>query len=219
MIEGIIFSKEVLCSGFGGLQMEDGITRRERKKIHSKKAIVKAAVKLFSNKGFQETSVADIMNEADLGIGTFYNYFESKDEILKSLLQEIVEQIELSFAALLEEQGTSAAHVLAETVRFTAELLDKNRFVLPLFLRAADRSALPKEAMHPAGTTPFKAIFDKIIQTGQARGEFRQDIPAEIVTEMFHSVYQASSFSSLPFSFSENVGYKLDLILSGLRKN
>ena len=91
MIEGIIFSKEVLCSGFGGLQMEDGITRRERKKIHSKQAIVKAAVKLFSNKGFQETSVADIMNEADLGIGTFYNYFESKDEILKSLLQEIVE--------------------------------------------------------------------------------------------------------------------------------
>ncbi|MBP2633238.1 MAG: putative TetR family transcriptional regulator, partial [Firmicutes bacterium] len=81
--------------------MVDSINRRERKKINSKKAIVDAAVKLFSQKGYQETAVADIMNEADLGIGTFYNYFQSKEEILKSLLSEIVEEINAFYETLL----------------------------------------------------------------------------------------------------------------------
>jgi len=44
------------------------------------------------------------MNEADLGIGTFYNYFESKDEILKSLLNEIVEEIRTSFESSLQQE-------------------------------------------------------------------------------------------------------------------
>ncbi|MGL5270543.1 MAG: TetR/AcrR family transcriptional regulator [Selenomonadaceae bacterium] len=198
--------------------MEENITRRERKKIHSKKSIVEAAVKLFSQKGYQETSVADIMNEADLGIGTFYNYFESKDEILKNLLQAIVEEIRESFESSLRQGEKPAAQVLADTVKLTASLLDRNRFVLPLFLRAADRSALPKEAVHTASAPPFKMIFDRIILAGQNNGEFRQDIPAPLITEMFHSVFQAASFSSLELSFMENVSYKLDLILAGIAK-
>ena len=71
--------------------MDEKISRRERKKIQSKQAILQASVHLFSTKGFQDTSIADIMNEADLGIGTFYNYFESKEEVLKSLLNGLVE--------------------------------------------------------------------------------------------------------------------------------
>lgn len=198
--------------------MEENITRRERKKIHSKKSIVESAIKLFSQKGYQETSVADIMNEADLGIGTFYNYFESKDEILKNLLQTIVEEIRESFESSLRQGEKPAARVLADTVKLTASLLDKNRFVLPLFLRAADRSALPKDAVHTVAAPPFKMIFDRIILAGQNNGEFRQDIPAPLITEMFHSVFQAASFSSLELSFMENVSYKLDLILAGIAK-
>ena len=198
--------------------MEENITRRERKKIHSKKSIVEAAVKLFSQKGYQETSVADIMNEADLGIGTFYNYFESKDEILKNLLQAIVEEIRESFESSLRQGEKPAAQVLADTVKLTASLLDKNRFVLPLFLLAADRSALPKDAVHTAAAPPCKMICDRIILAGQNNGEFRQDIPAPLITEMFHSVFQAASFSSLELSFMENVSYKLVLILAGIAK-
>jgi AcrR family transcriptional regulator len=193
----------------------DSINRRERKKINSKKAIVDAAVKLFSQKGYQETAVADIMNEADLGIGTFYNYFQSKEEILKSLLSEIVEEINQFFETLLKEPKP-ASEVLTEMCLLTAKILDKNRFVLPLFLSAANKSAMPKEHMHPASGLTFKSIFDSIIKNGQETGEFRQDIPAELITEMFHSVFQAASFSSLEMSFMTNIQYKLTLILDGI---
>ena len=74
--------------------MEEKMGRRERKKLLSRKAILDAAVREFSRKGFKETSVADIMNAADLGIGTFYNYFESKEEILMCLLGRLVHEVD-----------------------------------------------------------------------------------------------------------------------------
>ena len=41
--------------------MDEKISRRERKKIHSKRVILEAAVKCFGKKGFQDTSIAEIM--------------------------------------------------------------------------------------------------------------------------------------------------------------
>ena len=64
---------------------------------------------------------------------------------------------------------------------------------------------------------PFKDLFDEIIQSGQANGEFRTDIPAEIITEMFHSLFQTASFSSLPIKYQDNIRYKLNLILTGIK--
>ena len=195
--------------------MDEKISRRERKKIHSKRVILEAAVKCFGKKGFQETSIAEIMNEADLGIGTFYNYFESKEDILKCLLGGIVDELREAMEQLTQQKLPAAA-VLEKMVVLTAQLLDDNRFVLPLFLSAANRSALPEGGGHPGGAPAFKTIFAHIIQQGQDTGEFRQDIPAGIITEMFHSVFQAASFSSLELSFTDNVRFKLRLMMDGI---
>ena len=195
--------------------MDEKISRRERKKIHSKRVILEAAVKCFGKKGFQDTSIAEIMNEADLGIGTFYNYFESKEDILKCLLGGIVDELREAMEQLTQQKLPAAA-VLEKMVVLTAQLLDDNRFVLPLFLSAANRSALPEGGGHPGGAPAFKTIFAHIIQQGQDTGEFRQDIPAGIITEMFHSMFQAASFSSLELSFTDNVRFKLRLMMDGI---
>ena len=62
---------------------EKKLGRRERKKIASRKAILAAAKQEFVRQGYKETSIADIMERADLAVGTFYKYFSSKEEILK----------------------------------------------------------------------------------------------------------------------------------------
>ena len=69
--------------------LEEKMGRRERKKMQSRRAILEAAISEFSKKGYKETSVADIMSAADFGIGTFYNYFSSKEELLFSLLSRL----------------------------------------------------------------------------------------------------------------------------------
>lgn len=196
--------------------MVKSMNRRERKKINSKKAIIDAAVALFIKQGYSETSIAEIMNEADLGLGTFYNYFQSKEEILKYFLGDIIAKTNQSFISLSKE-AKNAAEILTEMFLFTGRMLDQNRFVLPLFLSSVHKGTGTKtSSAPPTDRLTFKTIFDGIITEGQQKGEFRKDIPAEVITEMFHSIFQAASFSSLDITFMENIEYKLKLILDGL---
>lgn len=195
--------------------MADSINRRERKKLHSKQAIMDAAVTLFVQKGYSKTSIAEIMNEADLGLGTFYNYFQSKEDILKHFLAEIINKTNKFYISLSKEPKASA-EILTEMFLFTGRILDQNRFVLPLFLSTAHKGGVTKALKPPSDGLTFKSIFNNIIKEGQHKGEFRQDIPAEVITEMFHSVFQAASFSSLDISFMQNIEFKLKLILDGL---
>ena len=198
------------------INLEHTLSKREAKKIQSKKTIIQSAIVLFAQKGLKDTSIADIMQASNLGIGTFYNYFQSKDDLLSSLLIKLAMDIRQHYLESLN-QDKKQAEILEGLVLYTATLLDQNRFILPLFMRAVDKSAL---AIKPSASIkkplPFKDIFDEIIHTGQDNGEFRNDIPAEIITEMFHSLFQSASFSSLPIKYQDNIRYKLNLILSGI---
>ena len=199
--------------------MAEKIGRRERKKLLSRKAILDAAVAEFSSKGYKETSVADIMSAADLGIGTFYNYFQSKEEILIELLGRMVHDVDEELAAMRAVRSP-AREQLAAGCRITAKFLDENRYVLPLFLSAADHSGIPeglKKMPSKVHTSGFKPVFTKILKEGQENGELRQDVPAELIAEMFHSIYQAAAFSKLNVSFQENVAMKTNILLDGIQ--
>src|SRR5260370_22790552 len=56
--------------------------RRQRRSADIRERLFQAALQLFAEKGFTETTVEDITNAADVGKGTFFNYFPSKDHIL-----------------------------------------------------------------------------------------------------------------------------------------
>src|SRR2546421_10207662 len=56
--------------------------RRQRRSAEIRERPFRAALKLFSEKGLAETAVEDITNAADVGKGTFFNYFPSKEHIL-----------------------------------------------------------------------------------------------------------------------------------------
>src|SRR5947207_4896815 len=59
--------------------------RRQRRSADIRERLFRAALDLFAQKGFAETTVEDITEAADLGKGTFFNYFPSKDHILLAL--------------------------------------------------------------------------------------------------------------------------------------
>src|SRR4029077_4159876 len=56
--------------------------RRQRRSAEIRERLFRAALKLFAEKGFAETTVEDVTNAADVGKGTFFNYFPSKEHIL-----------------------------------------------------------------------------------------------------------------------------------------
>lgn len=59
-----------------------------------KKQIIDAAHQLFIEKGFASTSIQDILNKAQIAKGTFYNYFNSKNECLHAILEFVQEEVE-----------------------------------------------------------------------------------------------------------------------------
>ena len=74
-------------------------------KRRNEQAILSAAISLFANKGFEETSISDIVNGSNLARGTFYNYFSSKEEIWDKFMENFISEINLT---LIEERKLAA---------------------------------------------------------------------------------------------------------------
>ena len=196
--------------------MAEKISLRKQKKVQARQKILLAAAQQFESQGFANTSIADIMQGARLGVGTFYNYFRSKEDVLLTLAKNLREDMEEKILSVGNVNQSSAELLKLCCVR-TAKLIDENRFILPLFLSASERSDKPEQI--PESLSPgFKELFDKIVLRGQERGEFRDDVPTNIISEMIHSIYQTTAFSKLEISFQENIRLKVKILLDGIKR-
>jgi AcrR family transcriptional regulator len=157
--------------------------RRERRTVETRERLFRAALDLFAKKGFTETTVEDITESADVGKGTFFNYFPSKDHIL------------LAFGEMQLTKLESAV----EEARHTGESM-------PQFLRSLGVRMTQEPTRHPGiirtllqaylSTTPVRAamldlqkrvhaLHTEIVRLGQERGEIRRDLPASEIAHVF----------------------------------
>jgi len=98
---------------------------RERKKERTRQALVNAALRLFAEKGFDKTTIAEVADAADVSPRTFFAYFPSKESVLFSTAP--LKQ-ELSGSVLLEPRsGEPPAGLLLRA--FLAVLQEDNDFV------------------------------------------------------------------------------------------
>src|SRR6202522_3516115 len=68
--------------------------RRERRRVETRERIFRAALELFAQHGFLETTVEDITEAADVGKGTFFNYFPTKEHVLATFGSERLAALE-----------------------------------------------------------------------------------------------------------------------------
>lgn len=195
--------------------MTERIGLRSRKKFQARQKILNAAAQLFEVHGFANTSIAGIMQASGLGVGTFYNYFSSKEEVLLTLAKNLREDVEKNISAA-DAINRSSCELLELCCMSTAKIIDENRFILPLFISAGEHSDKPEQI--PKSLSPgFGEMFEEIILRGQSCGEFRADVPPNIISEMIHSIYQTTAFSKLDISFRENIRLKIKILLDGIK--
>ncbi|HEX4466667.1 MAG TPA: helix-turn-helix domain-containing protein [Solirubrobacteraceae bacterium] len=94
----------------GGPQVSGG--RVERRKARTNAALIAAARSLFAAQGVEPTTIAEIAGRADVAVGSFYNYFATKDELLKALLEAALSE-QLAALKSRQAQTSDAAEVIS----------------------------------------------------------------------------------------------------------
>lgn len=70
------------------------LTRHQRHRLKTRKAIIQAAVELVLEKGYDTVTVQDITDRADIGRGTFYIHFKDKEEVVWTAIQDLCLDLE-----------------------------------------------------------------------------------------------------------------------------
>lgn len=193
------------------------LSRRERKKDETRRRIFKAAVKLFRDKGFGETTVDDITEKADVGKGTFFNYFPRKEAVLGYLSEVWLAEAEASAEAILAAP-TPARDKLTELIcGFAAEYEEDRELSSYVIVESLNRAFEPNEDMHRR----WHELFDRVIEQGQATGEFRRDLDPDRAHMVLEGVYMSTLFHWLKcsdgeFDLQDELRARLALVFDGL---
>lgn len=166
--QGKVPASRVPGSGEAASAGKEPRTARGRKTL---RAILDAAAVEFGEKGFHEGSISGITRRAGVALGSFYTYFDSKDDVFRALVRDMSEQVREHVApALKDAPGQIAAEqaALLAFIRFARthkeiyRIIDEAEFVDPESFR-----------MHYATTAERIA---KRLRAAAGRGEVRSDV-------------------------------------------
>lgn len=102
------------------------LSRTERKRQRTRASLIEATQKLACRDGCEKISVQDITEEADVGLGTFYNYFEHKQAIFEAVLDDIQQMFDSQldrFRSTLNDP----AMLMAATLKYTFQQAQHNQ--------------------------------------------------------------------------------------------
>src|ERR1700722_6546312 len=157
--------------------------RRQRRSAETRERLFRSALDLFAKKGFTETTVEDITEAADVGKGTFFNYFPSKDHILLAFGEMQLGKLEAAI-----EMARSANEPMPEFLRALGTRMTQEPTRNPAIIRALLQAYLSttqvREAMIDLQNR-VHALHTQMIQLGQDRGEIRSDLPAADIAYVF----------------------------------
>jgi AcrR family transcriptional regulator len=157
--------------------------RRQRRSAETRERLFRAALRLFADKGFAETTVEDITNAADVGKGTFFNYFPSKEHILIAFSDMQLNKLKITVEQMREKPEPMRSFFRSMTLRMTeepAKAPDVVRAILQANLSSSSVRSVMRERNGRA-----EGLLTQLVQIGQERGEFRRDLPALELAQVF----------------------------------
>src|SRR6184192_379755 len=149
-------------------------SRRERRSADIRERLFRSALALFAKKGFAETTVEDITEAADVGKGTFFNYFPSKDHILIAFGEMQLAKLEAAVEAARRTNEPMPQFLGSLGVRMTEEPT-RNPEIIRALLRAYLSTTPVREAMLDLQKRVL-AIHTQMIRLGQEQGQIRNDL-------------------------------------------
>jgi AcrR family transcriptional regulator len=154
----------------GSVAETASVNRGARRRARTRARLIEAARLLFARQGVEATRINEITEEADVGFGSFYNHFASKDEIVEAVLAEAVEAQGAAVDALTRELDDPAT-VVAVAHRYFVDLARRDPDWAWLLVRL--------DISHQVALRALGPFAQRDLRRGLEAGRF--DVPDAVV--------------------------------------
>jgi len=173
------------------------LSRREREKKRHKEEILGAALRLFSEKGFHNVLMQEIAEESEFGIGTLYNFFESKEQLFVELMKTGIEKFGQLLIPILDSNKEEEKK-LSEFIQAHVDLIENNIEFIRLYTSqyGTTTSAMPilQDISIDLGAIITKKL-ESIIRMGTQKQIFKRVHP-KIVALSLRATVEAFGLES-----------------------
>lgn len=198
---------------------------REQKKSERRERIFSAAVDLFNKKGFSNTSMQDIAEKASLAVGTLYNYFPSKNDLLLDIMQEEMEITITGDDALFNVnlQNHDAKDIIKSLIKkiYSIPLLLNKESMKEIFIATFSSDEHMKKGI--ILDIELMKAFQKLLERLQKNNMINHEMNSYNATKIFYSVLltQMMMYIFDPELDNEklfdNIDEIIDLIFQGMK--
>jgi AcrR family transcriptional regulator len=159
------------------LRVEPEANRFERRKERTRQELLAAAVGVLAKKGFHDTKIADIASAADVGVGTFYLHFETKDALFDALVEDTVGRLKAAIDHARLKETEPVARLRSANTAFCRFAQQNREVVRIVFGHAAAYHDVIRRAQDL-----FAADIEENIREGMTTGAFTR-VPAAVAAQ------------------------------------
>lgn len=182
--------------------------------------IIKAALKIFSEKGFYDAKIVDIANEAGIGKGTVYEYFKSKEELFKEIIKYSLNKYKNNLENIIEE-NKSIENTLSSICRFHGYFIAENKNMALALMSNTINISTDMILWIAQKKLEISKLIQELLEKTENNG-FRIEMDIEAATYTFIGAINQYYAKKIYF---DNISYKdiapkplLDIILNGLKQ-
>lgn len=164
--------------------------RRKRQKQDRELRILRSAGYLFGAKGYSQTTMEDVAAGAQLAVGTLYNYFRSKQELLLAIGQRETEDQLAGGRTILDDPPADPVDALAGLIEFYASMLEhQGRRLWREFLAVIIAEAETLGAQATQHDRQLVAQLRALVEALQARGAVSAHVKPRDAAVTLYGVY------------------------------
>lgn len=157
--------------------------RRERRSIETRERIFRVALDLFAERGFNATTIDTIAEGADIGKGTFFNYFENKESILLQYREMQMGRVKDFAIESMNSNEPLASLIYQLALTMTAEQQKRPTLFQSLMVAILSNEAIRTRFVE--GLARTKEMLSQLIEKRQQSGEIHSSLPAEVIARSF----------------------------------
>ncbi|WP_021593673.1 TetR/AcrR family transcriptional regulator [Actinomadura welshii] len=181
--------------------------------------LLAVATRMFAEKGFENTSVQEIVNAAGVTKGAMYHYFGSKDDLLYEIYHRLLGLQMSRLQQIADGPGTAEERLRGAAV----DVLNTSFLYLDdftVFFRSTHLLPRDRREAVRAERRRYHARFRALVEEGQRQGTFRTDTPADIAVHFFFGTVHQIGTWYRPGGRLQTAAiseHYVDLFLNGLR--